>query len=131
MDGGKGEEQPQSVDEFLKGTGEPVGLECAEDERATQESIKFANKVDLDEDGQTREHVRHQMFRSNLNNAALFLFWVLVVCIACATAVVAWHFLAPRSWGWLDSDQLDKVQTFLLTALFSSALTGYVNKRMD
>jgi hypothetical protein len=40
------------------------------------------------------------------------------------------HFLLPEAWLWLNEKQLDKVQTFLLTALFSSALTGYVNKRM-
>jgi len=104
--------------------------ERAGDDTAEQEANAFANDEDIEKDGRKREHGRDQKFRTHLNHAVLVIFWVFTVCTAAAVAVTAMHFLFPESWLWLNEKQLDKVQTFLLTALFSSALTGYVNKRM-
>lgn len=102
----------------------------ANDERAKREAHAFANKIDLEADGKRREHSRHQSFREHINRAAIILFWGLVLFILWGMAAVAWHSLMPENWHYLIEKQLESVKTFLTTALFSSALTGYVNKRM-
>jgi hypothetical protein len=38
--------------------------------------------------------------------------------------------LTPGAWHYLGADQLKELKTVLVSALFSSALSGYVNKRM-
>lgn len=117
-------EQAQGVPAF-----EPDSV-SQQDELAQAEAIKIGNGDDLESDGKRQEHGRHQKFRNHVNAAMLGLFWLLVALVGAGTIVFVWHLLTPASWHWLEEDSLAKLQTLLGSALLSSALTGYVNKRI-
>lgn len=108
----------------------PESSEAAPDELATAEAHQLATGTDLERDGKTREHGRHQTFRDHVNRAMLALFWVIIACVGAGVAVFAFHLVAPDAWHWLKPAAVEKLQTLLAAALLSSALTGYVNKRM-
>lgn len=100
------------------------------DEKANAEATALANGNELDADGAKKEHNRHQSFRDHLNRAALILFWTIVACLIAGIATYAYHMLTPAAWHYLGAEQLKDLKTVLVSALFSSALSGYVNKRM-
>lgn len=100
------------------------------DDKANAEANALANGKELDADGAKKEHHRHQSFRDHVNKAALVLFWVIVGSLIAGIATYTWHALAPTSLHYLNAEQLKDLKTVLVAALFSSALSGYVNKRM-
>ncbi|AXE93949.1 hypothetical protein [Paraburkholderia terricola] len=100
------------------------------DEIATKEASSLAAGVDLEEDGAQQEHRRHQTFRNHINKATIWLFWVIALSLLIGIVAYSWHMVTPDAWHFLSEKQLDKLQTVLGSAVLSSALTGYVNKRM-
>lgn len=104
---------------------------AAADTLAKAEAMKLGQGDDLERDGREKEHGRHQTFRDHINLAAMLVFWFIVVTLAWGIAAYAWHLLMPEPLHYLDRKQLDRVETILVAALFSSALSGYVNKRMS
>ena len=101
-----------------------------QDELAQAEAIKLGKGDDLELDGQRQEHDRHQRFRNHANIAMLGLFWLMAALVGSGALVFTWHLLTPDGWHWLSGPSLEKLQTLLAAALLSSALTGYVNKRI-
>lgn len=101
------------------------------DSRAEAEAAALAEGEDLRKDGARREHKRHQSFREHINRAALVVFWAVIVCLLWALAAYTWHMLMPSDWHYLSAEQLESLKTVLGAALFSSALSGYVGKRMQ
>jgi hypothetical protein len=97
---------------------------------AEEEAAKLGAGLDLEHDGRRQEHARHQTFRNQVNLATLILFWLIVACVGAGVLVFAWHLVMPVSWHWLNDAMRDKLQTLLAAALLSSALTGYVNRRL-
>ena len=65
---------------------------------------------------------------------ALCIIWILFALFLIATLCLAFHYLAPRRWGWLEQDQLDTLRTIVFTGLFTgaiiSAATAYFTKRV-
>ena len=104
--------------------------EPSEDQIANREASSLAAGLDLEQDGQEREHARHQKFRDNINKATLWIFWMIAISLLLGVATYAWHLMTPETWHYLTEKQLDKLQTLLGSAVLSSALTGYVNRRM-
>lgn len=100
------------------------------DEIAKTEAQRLASGSALKDEGERREHSRHQAFRDHVNRATLFLFWLLVVAVAIGIACFAFHLVFPESWHYLSEKQLDKLQSMLGAAVLSSALTGYASRRM-
>jgi hypothetical protein len=100
------------------------------DALAEVEAAKLGSGQDLEQDGLRQEHNRHQTFRNQVNRATLILFWVIVACMRLGVVVFAWHLVTPVAWHWLSDSARDKLQTLLAAALLTSALTGYVNRRL-
>lgn len=100
------------------------------DALAEEEAAKLGAGLDLEHDSRRQEHVRHQTFRNQVNLATLILFWVIVCCVGAGVLVFTWHLVTPASCHWLSDAARDKLQTLLAAALLSSALTGYVNRRL-
>lgn len=98
---------------------------------AQQEAGKLSAGIDLAADGKNREHYRYQSFRDHANAAALLVFWAVVLALLWGVAVYAAHLLMPTVVNFLNEKQLSRLESLLGTALLSSALTGYVNKRMS
>jgi hypothetical protein len=100
------------------------------DDLATAEAFKLGAGDDLERNGKWQEHYRHQTFRNHVNWATLILFWLIIACVGLGVFVFSWHLVVPPAWQWLDAAARDKLQTLLAAALLSSALTGYVNRRL-
>lgn len=99
-------------------------------ETAAAERRAFESK-DLDSDGKEKEHGRHQRFQESANLVALVLLWVVAALTFAGMMIYVYHLAAPPCWRWLDDTSLDKIRTLLTGVLFSSAMSGYVNKRMS
>ncbi|MBB4842493.1 hypothetical protein HNP55_001008 [Paucibacter oligotrophus] len=100
------------------------------DSLATAEANSLANGKSLQSDGEAKEHQRHQSFRDHVNRATLGIFWAIAVSIGLGVIAYTFHLLTPPSWHFLEAAQLESVKTILISALFSSALSGYAGKRM-
>ncbi|TDL96980.1 hypothetical protein EBP26_00795 [Stutzerimonas stutzeri ATCC 17588 = LMG 11199] len=103
---------------------------AASDSLAKREAVAIAGNEDLDTDGKQKEHGRHQRFQEHANNVALGLLWTVAGFTLIGMAVFVWHIVMPESWCWLTETALDSIRTLLTGVLFSSAMSGYVNKRM-
>jgi hypothetical protein len=101
------------------------------DARANSEAVKLAAGDDLEVDGKKREHTRHQKFRDHANRAILILFWLVVSAIAIGLVTYTFHLVTPEWLHYLNPTQLEKLQTILVSALLSSALTGYAKHRLS
>ena len=101
------------------------------DTLAREEALKFGAGEDLKTDGEKREHARHQAFREHVNRATILIFWIIVESIVRGIVAFTWHMVTPTNWHYLDEDQLDQLKAMLGAAVLSSALTGYVNRRMS
>lgn len=121
----------ESPEEYLRAVFAPNDSNPASDTRANEEAVAFATERDIEKEGKEHEHDRHQAFRDHINYATIFIFWVIAACIIIGIVTFAFHMVTPESFHWLNQAQLDKLQTMLGAAVLSSALTGYVKKRMD
>lgn len=101
------------------------------DSLAKREAVALAGNEDLDADGKKKEHGRHQRFQEHANKVALLLLWVVAGFTFIGMGIYVWHLVAPDEVRWLSKESLDSIRTLLTGVLFSSAMSGYVNKRMS
>lgn len=101
------------------------------DSLAKREAVAIAGNEDLDADGKKKEHGRHQRFQEHANKVALLLLWVVAGFTFIGMGIYVWHLIMPDCWKWLSDKSLDSIRTLLTGVLFSSAMSGYVNKRMS
>ena len=101
-----------------------------QDQLAKNEAAAMASNEDLEADGKKKEHGRHQKFQDHANKVAMGLLWTVAFFTLLGICVYVFHLLAPERWKWLSPDALGDVRALLTGVLFSSAMTGYVNKRM-
>jgi hypothetical protein len=99
------------------------------DSLANQEAVAIGSGK-LKADAESKEHDRHQKFRDNINLATLRVFWSVVWCLIASIFIFTYHLITPDSWHFLSPDQLGTLKTLLGGAILSSALSGYVTKRM-
>lgn len=99
------------------------------DGRAQEEAISIAEGLDLE--GKRKEHKRHQTFRDHANTAVLVVLWIIVLMLLLGILIFAFHALSPLAWHFLNGAQLAELKSMLATAILSSALTGYANRRMS
>jgi hypothetical protein len=97
---------------------------------ASSEATAFASNENLDTDGKQKEHGRHQRFQDHANKVALGLLWAVAVFTLMGMTIYVWHIIVPETWRWLPQNSLDGIRTLLTGVLFSSAMSGYINKRM-
>ncbi len=101
------------------------------DARANAEAVAIGSGEDLEKQARLREHNRHQFFHDWLNRGVTWVMSAVLVSLLFGVCVLAWHLMTPVGWHWLTDAQLETIKTLLGTAIFSSALTGYVTKRMS
>lgn len=90
----------------------------------------LAEGQDLEREGARRDHKRQQAFRDHVNVAVIVLFWAVAVCVGAGVLVYAWHLLTPAGWHFATEAALAKLETILVAAILSSALTNYANRQM-
>lgn len=100
------------------------------DSKASTEAALFAEGEDLEREGARRDHNRQQAFRDHVNVAVIALFWAVAACVGAGVLVYAWHLLTPVCWHFATEAALSKLETILVAAVLSSALTNYANRQM-
>lgn len=115
----------------MDGDSGPFQPSAASDPLANAEAVQVSSGVDLESDGKTQEHQRHQTFRNHANKLSISLLWIVGALLGIALVIYAWHLLAPPRLHWMLPTALDRVGSLLGTAILSSALTQYVSKRME
>jgi hypothetical protein len=100
------------------------------DRLAKDEAAALGSNEDLDSDGKKKEHGRHQRFQEHANQVVVGLLWTVAVFTLIGMSVYVWHLIMPEPARWLTDNSLDSIRTLLTGVLFSSAMSGYVNKRM-
>lgn len=100
----------------------------ASDSMAQKEAISLGDGLDLE--GKRREHDRHQKFRDHANIAVLVVLWLIVLMLLIGIVIFSFHAFTPTCWHFLNPVQLADLKGMLGTAILSSALTGYANRRM-
>jgi uncharacterized membrane protein len=101
------------------------------DTLANSEAAALASNEDLDANGRKQEHGRHQKFRDHANLAAILVLWFVVALTLLGMFVFSVNLMLPECHQWLTPAAQEKIQTLLAAALLSSAMTGYVNRRME
>jgi hypothetical protein len=113
----------------------PAGLDHSPQSRpqadsdATREAAAFAAR-NLEELTNRGEDKRGKRFREHILMGALCIIWILLALFLIATLCLAFHYLAPRRWGWLEQDQLDTLRTIVFSGAIISAATAYFTKRV-
>lgn len=115
--------------DLAKGVFEP-DVAAPSDQLAKIEAAALGSNEDLDSDGKKKEHGRHQRFQEHANNVVVGLLWTVAFFTLIGMSVYVWHLVMPQSVRWLSDTSLDSIRTLLTGVLFSSAMSGYVNKRM-
>ena len=111
----------------------PAGLDEVPpqaDSDATREAAAFAAR-NLEELSKRGEHKRSERFREHISMGALCIIWILLALFLIATLCLAFHYLTPRRWGWLEQDQLDTLRTIVFSGAITSTATAYFVKRVN
>jgi hypothetical protein len=84
----------------------------------------------LEEESKRGEHRRSERFREHISRVSLVVVWFLFALFAIATLILAFHYLTPKTWGWLEPDQLDTLRTVVFSGAITSTATAYFVKRV-
>jgi hypothetical protein len=93
------------------------------DNKAEKEADAIA-RGDLDKIEERNEHGRREGVRNELIFCARWLIRSVGILSIISIVIFSLHYLLPKSWHWLDQDQLSSLQTFL----FSGAVVGAASK---
>jgi len=100
------------------------------DDTAAEREAKALAQGTLEEQSKRGEHRRSERLRDNISNVAVIVVWVLFALFVFATLVLAWHYLTPKRWAWLEQDQLDTLRTVVFSGAITSTATAYFVKRV-
>ena len=122
-------EQPESASEPRRVPRVDVP-ETDQADRATLEAEAMAAGLRLDEEAAFHAHKRRERLRTHLGFAAILLFWLFVVIVVAAVATYAWHIIAPPEFHYLEENQVNTIQTILISGLLSWIVPSYAKRYM-
>jgi len=96
---------------------------------AQREAKAFAEGT-LEEQSRRGEHRRSERLRDHISTVAVIVVWVLFALFMIASVVLAWHYLTPGKWGWLEESQLNTLRTLVFSGAITSTATAYFVKRV-
>ena len=74
---------------------------------------------------------RNERLRRNMLRAAIGFFWFLSAILAIAILAFSWHKLTPKEWHLLEKEQIDNIQTFLLSGALTAFLSSVGRNMLD
>ena len=123
---------PEPIDlAVLNSIREAIPVTSIWDRKAKKEALDWAGRQ---EDKKNKEHKREQAAKNLIHWAILFNIGVAGICIGSALIVRTFHMLAPKCRTWLDTQQIENLDTlakFAITGALGSLLTRYLNKNTD
>lgn len=100
----------------------------SDDSQASDEAIFIADGRDLEREAAESGHERSEYFKDFFKEAASYLIGLVIIFIVCIVMVWALHLLTPKAWHWLESDQIEKLQTIIFAFAAASGFQGFAKK---
>lgn len=96
-----------------------------------QEEVEAVEQKELEATERRREHERREDLRAVFAKGVGCLVALMFALIALALFAVAWHYLTPASWHWMDEEALGTVSTVLFSGTLYVFLGLYVRDRVS
>lgn len=96
-----------------------------------QQEVKALEQRELDATERRQEHQRREVLRTVFARCVGYIVALMFFLIAVALVVVAWHYLAPSAWHWMDDEALGTVSTVLFSGTLYVFLGLYVRDRVS
>lgn len=96
-----------------------------------QDEVEALEKKDLEATERRQEHQRREVLRTVLARGVGYIVALMFLLIAVALVAVAWHYLAPAAWHWMDDEALSTVSTVLFSGTLYVFLGLYVRDRVS
>lgn len=109
----------------------PLEEEPSSDAIAKEEVDALALQKNLEATERRQEHLRREKLRVLFARGVMCLVAIIFFLVACALFVVAWHYLTPASWHWLEDEALGTVSTVLFSGTLFVFLGLYVRDRVS
>ena len=109
----------------------PEEEEPSRDDRAKEEVDALALRRELEATERRQEHLRAEKLRNLFAKGVRCLITLIFSLVACALIVVAWHYLTPASWHWVEDEALGTVSTVLFSGTLFVFLGLYVRDRVS
>lgn len=101
------------------------------DTQALEEVKALEQQKQLEATERRQEHQRREVLRTVFARGVGYIVAILFLLIAVALVVVAWHYLAPAAWHWMDDEALGTVSTVLFSGTLYVFLGLYVRDRVS
>lgn len=106
----------------------------AESDSGIEEAKQYSEGLSLEEiqrKSEENEHHRSEKFRDNFEKVAIIFLWVLGSILVLVFVTWFYHILAPTRYHWLNTDQLDKLQSIATGGILASIATGHIRRRIE
>lgn len=110
---------------------EPEELEPQPDDaRSIAEARRLEERKDIEHEEEINKIRRSEKFRNLFWSGMQGLVGIIIPIIGIVVLAVAFHHLVPDSWGWLTSDRLSDLRTFLFSAAVISTVTSHLQRNL-
>lgn len=100
------------------------------DTQSIAEARRLEERKDIEHEEKTNRIRRSERLRNLFSGGLQCLVATIIAIIIIMVVVVALHHLVPASWGWLTSDQLSDLRTFLFSAAVISTVTSHLQRNL-
>lgn len=102
-------------------------LGVQKDDKAKDEAAAI-DDGDLEKKAKVNEHKRKEAVLDHFNWAFRFVFRIIVWGFSLGIIILLFHMFMPKSWHFLDKDQIDIIKTSILSSFAFNLATNYCKK---
>jgi hypothetical protein len=73
---------------------------------------------------------REERERRHLHRLFLGALWGISIVAMLSVLVLAWHVILPKSYRWLDADDLERLRTILGSAVFGGIVSPWMARKL-
>lgn len=100
-----------------------------QDDKASTEQSKI-EEASLETLSKRAEHLRTEKFKNAFSKGVIVLVYVAFGLISVTILCVAWHYLAPPSWHWIDRETLNTITTSIFSGSFFAIFGLYIRNKL-
>jgi hypothetical protein len=103
------------------------------DSQAISEGNQYSSKqtLDLKRDAAIGDHRRSQGLKSHAYRGTVLILWVIMIAIALAVAVLAWHVLTAEGCRYLKPEEVGELKQVLVALLVSGLLADNARRLLN
>lgn len=109
----------------------PPEKEPSTDATAQKEVDALELRLELEATEARQEHLRREKLRALFAKGVVCLVALVFLLVGCALIAVAWHYLTPVRWHWMEEEALGTVSTVLFSGTLFVFLGLYVRDRVS